>query len=128
MNSCNFVTILVIVLLVLFVFMLFETPKKEGYNTHVPVKTFKDPRYSYPHTTKHGMAPRGTYNRQHFVSPGFYSGSGLLKEVRPSLNYTHTPRNTWINTGGYYDPVSNHGDIIHNAANYNYIRRYNCCS
>lgn len=125
MNSCNLVTILSILLLVMFVWMMFQRSKEDYIKTSS--HTFKPLHQSYPYTST-GTTPRGMYNRMNYVSPGFYSGSGLKRQLRPGVYHKHHhPRNQWLLHNGKYHSISNLGDLYHNAANYDYIRRYSCC-
>jgi hypothetical protein len=121
MNSCNLVTILSVLLLVMFIWMIFQR-SREGYT----YKTFKPLHRSYPYTST-GIVPRGSFNRMNYSSPGFYTGSGLIRELRPGIRYKHYPRNKWLKHNGRFHHISNFGELRHNVANYDYIRRYSCC-
>jgi hypothetical protein len=79
--------------------------------------------YSFPYSYKYtGSWPPNMFSRLRFLSPGFYTGSGLSYAMRPGIGYKYWPRNRWIRrtAGGkinyYY--VTNRGSYTHHQNSY----------
>lgn len=61
------------------------------------------------------------FTRMNFVSPGYYTGSGLRYQKRPGTPTKLPPRNSWSRKMSRYYALTNAGDWTHDAANYSTI-------
>lgn len=58
------------------------------------------------------------FTRMRFISPGYYTGSGLRYQKRPGTPDNLPPRNEWSRKMSRYYALTNAGDWTHDAANY----------